>query len=168
MILFYKLLRRVRVLNSNYSLRLSSGRNPLNPAPHPSFSMLLRYTPLIAAILAVQSLATPSAVVKERYCTSANIILRKYNDHILHLLSYDLADTRRGTLSKAQRKPCTDAVLWLQSKPLLLDHTLAPAAKNHHDDFLAVHINQTIYIHLSGYFIAWHRTLADNISALGN
>ena len=68
-----------------------------------------------------------------------------------------LADDSRGALSEAQRKSYTDAVLCLQSKPSLLNSTEVPGAKNHYDDFLAVHINQTQVIHMSGFFLPWHR-----------
>ena len=33
----------------------------------------------------------------------------------------------------------------------------APGAKSRYDDFVAMHINQTLSIHFTGYFFSWHR-----------
>lgn len=42
-------------------------------------------------------------------------------------------------------------------KPSLLNQTLYPGAKTRYDDFVAVHINQTLSIHGTGNFLGWHR-----------
>jgi hypothetical protein len=46
-----------------------------------------------------------------------------------------------------ERKAYTDAVLCLQSKPSKLADGLAPGAKSRYDDFVAIHINNTMTIH---------------------
>jgi tyrosinase len=53
-------------------------------------------------------------------------------------------------MKPAQRKAYTDAVLCLQSKPsriAALNASLAPGAKTMYDDYVAIHINQTLSIH---------------------
>ncbi|KAF4181424.1 hypothetical protein CNMCM7927_000660 [Aspergillus lentulus] len=62
-----------------------------------------------------------------------------------------------GSLSKQERKEYTDAVLCLASKPSKLDPAFAPGARSRFDDFVAVHINQTWFIHGTGNFLTWHR-----------
>jgi hypothetical protein len=64
---------------------------------------------------------------------------------------------RRGTLSKAERKSYTDAVLCLMSKPARTDSKVVPGAKSRYDDFLYTHINQTLSIHGTANFLSWHR-----------
>lgn len=46
-----------------------------------------------------------------------------------------------------ERKAYTDAVLCLQSKPSKFPAGVAPGAKTRYDDFVAVHINSTLFIH---------------------
>lgn len=53
----------------------------------------------------------------------------------------------RGSLSKHERRKYIDAVLCMLQKPSLSDPTEVPGARNRFDDFLAVHINQTLTIH---------------------
>ncbi|PLB40132.1 tyrosinase family protein [Aspergillus candidus] len=69
------------------------------------------------------------------------------------------ASVRRewGSLSKRERKDYTSAVNCLHSKPSKSDPSFAPGARNRYDDFVAVHINQTIFIHATGSFLTWHR-----------
>ncbi|KAL7619804.1 hypothetical protein AAE478_010349 [Parahypoxylon ruwenzoriense] len=62
-----------------------------------------------------------------------------------------------GSLSKADRKAYSDAVLCLQSLPARTPTNLVPGVRSRYDDFVATHLNQTGYIHYSGTFLAWHR-----------
>jgi tyrosinase len=48
-------------------------------------------------------------------------------------------------------------VLCLSSKPSKLDSAKYPGAKTRYDDFVAVHINQTLSVHMTGSFLSWHR-----------
>ncbi|KAJ1323862.1 tyrosinase [Microdochium nivale] len=41
--------------------------------------------------------------------------------------------------------------------PSLIPEGVAPGAKSRFDDFVAVHINQTLTIHFTGNFLSWHR-----------
>lgn len=61
-----------------------------------------------------------------------------------------------STLSKKERKAYIDAELCLMSKPSK-DPAFAAGAKTRYDDFVAVHINQTLSIHGTANFLAWHR-----------
>ncbi|KAH8668543.1 hypothetical protein BX600DRAFT_435074 [Xylariales sp. PMI_506] len=62
-----------------------------------------------------------------------------------------------GSLTKAERRDYIDAVLCMQRKPSILSQEEVPGAKTRFDDFSAIHINQTLSIHLSGIFLSWHR-----------
>lgn len=57
------------------------------------------------------------------------------------------ADGCRRTLSKSQRKSYIAAVNCMRSTPPMHNTTEIPAVKNLFDDFLAVHVFQTPYIH---------------------
>lgn len=63
----------------------------------------------------------------------------------------------RDHLSAAARKSYINAVLCLQKKPSVFDPAQVPGAKSRYDDFVAVHINQTLTIHGTGNFLSWHR-----------
>lgn len=44
------------------------------------------------------------------------------------------------------------------AKPSKIDNpNRAPGAKSRYDDFVALHINQTTQIHMTGNFMMWHR-----------
>ena len=60
-------------------------------------------------------------------------------------------------MSPAQRKNFIAAVKCLQSKPSALAPGQAPGAKSAFEDFVYVHMNQTMTIHLTGNFFVWHR-----------
>lgn len=62
-----------------------------------------------------------------------------------------------GSLSKPERKAYTDAVLCLQAKQSKTPGSLIPGAKSRFDDWVGTHINQTMTIHYTGTFLAWHR-----------
>lgn len=62
-----------------------------------------------------------------------------------------------GDLSIAQRKEYIAAVKCLMTKPSKLNPTQFPGAKNRYDDFVVVHMNQTLTIHGTGNFLSWHR-----------
>jgi tyrosinase len=62
-----------------------------------------------------------------------------------------------GSLTAAERIAYTDAVLCFQNKTALTPISLIPGARSRFDDFVGVHINQTLRIHYTGTFLAWHR-----------
>lgn len=53
----------------------------------------------------------------------------------------------RGDLSATDRKAYIAAMLCLMSAPSKLDKTKFPGAKSRYDDFVVVHMNQTLNIH---------------------
>src|SRR5688500_3468226 len=63
----------------------------------------------------------------------------------------------RGALSKQERLDYTKAVNCLLSKPANYPASLVPGGRSRFDDFVAVHINQTLTIHSTGNFLSWHR-----------
>ncbi|KAH6638846.1 hypothetical protein C7974DRAFT_122363 [Boeremia exigua] len=62
-----------------------------------------------------------------------------------------------GALSKKERKSYTDAVLCLQKKQTNTPASVLPGARSRYDDWVGTHINQTLTIHYTGTFLAWHR-----------
>lgn len=56
-----------------------------------------------------------------------------------------------------ERKDYTDAIKCLMTKPSQLDQTLYPAATNRYMDYAVIHVNRTRSVHLSGFFLTWHR-----------
>ncbi|KAH8880978.1 tyrosinase [Thozetella sp. PMI_491] len=62
-----------------------------------------------------------------------------------------------SSLSAAERIAYTNAVKCLMSKPSKFTSEEAPGAKTRYDDFVAVHINQTLTIHGTANFLSWHR-----------
>lgn len=68
-----------------------------------------------------------------------------------------LLTSHREHMSKEDRKAYIKAVQCLRELPSKSDKTWAPAARTRYDDFVAVHVNQTLYIHGNGVFLTWHR-----------
>ncbi|KAK8081670.1 Tyrosinase-like protein [Apiospora saccharicola] len=62
-----------------------------------------------------------------------------------------------STLSDEEKLEYTRAVKCLMAKPSTVDPEQVPGARSRYDDFVAAHINNTPYIHNSGYFLHWHR-----------
>ncbi|KAK7984787.1 hypothetical protein PG996_005974 [Apiospora saccharicola] len=67
------------------------------------------------------------------------------------------AQLDKGDLSDGEKRAYITAVRCLTSSPSKLDQTKYPGAKTRFDDFVAVHINQTMTIHGTGNFLSWHR-----------
>jgi len=62
-----------------------------------------------------------------------------------------------GDLSASQRKSYTAAVLCLMDSPSQLPTGKFPGAHNRYEDFVVVHMQQTLTIHNTGSFLSWHR-----------
>ncbi|RMZ77136.1 hypothetical protein DV737_g4514, partial [Chaetothyriales sp. CBS 132003] len=62
-----------------------------------------------------------------------------------------------STLSLKEQKSFTDAYHCLMKQPSKLNQTTYPAAINRYFDYAVVHVNRTQYVHLSGFFLTWHR-----------
>ncbi|AEO65574.1 uncharacterized protein THITE_2046868 [Thermothielavioides terrestris NRRL 8126] len=67
------------------------------------------------------------------------------------------AQIAKGDLSVAERKAYIAAMLCIMQKPSKLNPTQFPGAKSRYDDFVVVHMNQTLSIHNTGSFLSWHR-----------
>ncbi|KAK4218933.1 hypothetical protein QBC37DRAFT_304492 [Rhypophila decipiens] len=62
-----------------------------------------------------------------------------------------------GDLSATDKKAYIAAMLCIMQKPSKLDKTKFPGAQSRYDDFVVVHMNQTMSIHGTGSFLTWHR-----------
>lgn len=62
-----------------------------------------------------------------------------------------------SSLSNWEKKSYIAAIQCIQSKPSNLNRQQYPAAVNRYQDYSVVHVTQTNKIHLSGFFLTWHR-----------
>ncbi|KAF2186462.1 Di-copper centre-containing protein [Zopfia rhizophila CBS 207.26] len=62
-----------------------------------------------------------------------------------------------GLLLPHERKNYINAVQCVSKKAPKTPASLASGVRNRYDDFVATHINQTLSIHGTGNFLAWHR-----------
>ncbi|KAF2715515.1 Di-copper centre-containing protein [Pleomassaria siparia CBS 279.74] len=62
-----------------------------------------------------------------------------------------------GDISATDKKAYIAAVLCLIQKPSKLSATTYPGAKSRYDDFVAIHIKNSLTIHGTGNFLSWHR-----------
>jgi tyrosinase len=62
-----------------------------------------------------------------------------------------------GDLTKEERRAYVEGVLCLLKLPSKLDQKQFPGAHSRYDDFVVVHMNQTLSIHGTGNFLSWHR-----------
>ncbi|KAK4039370.1 hypothetical protein C8A01DRAFT_47161 [Parachaetomium inaequale] len=96
------------------------------------------------AVLDLQTKGRPSIdaqIAKSTTCTKANLKVRR----------------EWGDISAAEKKAYIAAMLCIMQKPSKLDSTKFPGAKSRYDDFVVVHMNQTLSIHGTGNFLSWHR-----------
>ncbi|KAL2120474.1 hypothetical protein VTJ04DRAFT_4501 [Mycothermus thermophilus] len=61
------------------------------------------------------------------------------------------------TLTNEEKKAYTSAINCIHSKPSRYDPAVVPGALNRYDDFVAVHVIQTRFIHATANFLHWHR-----------
>jgi tyrosinase len=93
----------------------------------------------VSALLSTVTAAPTS--VRRNGCTDANIEVRK----------------DWGEMSGDERIAYTDAVNCIMKQPSNLDPTLYPGATNKFEDYAAIHIARSLNIHVSGFFLTWHR-----------
>ncbi|KAL2062516.1 hypothetical protein VTL71DRAFT_6782 [Oculimacula yallundae] len=89
----------------------------------------------------IQELQVSGLKSRGRTCSLRDVVIRRNWDH----------------LSPDDRTSYINAVLCLMNRPSLLNQEQYPGAKSRYDDFVAVHINQTLSIHGTGNFLGWHR-----------
>ncbi|KAL2075612.1 hypothetical protein VTL71DRAFT_555 [Oculimacula yallundae] len=80
-------------------------------------------------------------LAKSTTCKAANLKVRK----------------EWGDISVPERKAYIKAVLCLMEKPSKLAAGKFPGATNRYEDFVVVHMQQTLKIHGTGNFLSWHR-----------
>lgn len=73
--------------------------------------------------------------------------------------SADQVSTRVSfaSMPPEERKAYTDAINCIHSQPSNLDKAQFPAAVNKYQDYAVVHVQRTGQVHLSGFFLTWHR-----------
>ncbi|KAI9712652.1 MAG: hypothetical protein M1820_001273 [Bogoriella megaspora] len=102
---------------------------------------------VLTDVLAYEGLAKLAAyVVANGYpspqkCTLDNVVVR----------------SEWSTFSTKQKQEYVDAVKCMAEKPAKSSRDSIPGARNRYDDFVGVHINQTLSIHGTGNFLTWHR-----------
>ncbi|KAF2205269.1 Di-copper centre-containing protein [Delitschia confertaspora ATCC 74209] len=85
--------------------------------------------------------AIDAQLAKSKTCTKDKLMVRR----------------EWGDISAADKKAYIAAVLCISKKPSKLDATKYPGAKSRYDDFVAIHIKNTLSIHGTGNFLSWHR-----------
>ncbi|KAJ1323486.1 tyrosinase [Microdochium nivale] len=152
--------------------RLSA--QPLPPSAR--FSMQFSTYKGVVALLGLSS-SVAAAPSKRFDSGSATDAFADLQSQALHALG--LGDVALDTLSPQERVSChlgnayvrkdwkwlsgqektayINAVLCLQKEPSKADPSFAPGARTRYDDFVAVHLNQTLSIHGTGNFLTWHR-----------
>ncbi|KAK3298686.1 uncharacterized protein B0H64DRAFT_80542 [Chaetomium fimeti] len=80
-------------------------------------------------------------IAKSATCTKENLQVRR----------------EWGDISADEKKAYIAAMLCIMEKPSKLDPVQFPGAKSRYDDFVVVHMNQTMTIHGTGNFLSWHR-----------
>ncbi|CAI7572113.1 unnamed protein product [Penicillium bialowiezense] len=93
-----------------------------------------------------ETVSSDSDIEKRGGCSLSNLRIRR--------------DWR--TFSARQKKSYIKSVVCLQKLPSRSPAELVPGARSRYDDFVATHINQTLGIHYTGTFLAWHRNFIWN------
>jgi tyrosinase len=62
-----------------------------------------------------------------------------------------------ASMPPEERKAFTDAMKCIMAQPSNLDTTQFPAAINRWFDYATVHVGRTNQVHISGFFLTWHR-----------
>lgn len=95
----------------------------------------------LSTVNAAPSSKPRSDVVGRNGCTEANMQVRQ----------------DWNSLDGDTRIAYTDAVKCIMSQPSQLDPTVYPGATNKFEDYAAIHIARSLNIHVSGFFLTWHR-----------
>jgi tyrosinase len=85
--------------------------------------------------------AVDAAIAKSKTCTKDKLRVRK----------------EWGDITAAEKKAYIAAVLCIAQKPSKLPAAQYPGAKSRYDDFVAIHIKNTMSIHGTANFLSWHR-----------
>ncbi|KAH8724257.1 hypothetical protein GQ44DRAFT_801847 [Phaeosphaeriaceae sp. PMI808] len=91
--------------------------------------------------------AIDAAIAKSTTCTKAKLQVRKEC----------LTVNPRGDITAAEKKAYIAAVLCIIKAPSKLSASQYPGAKTRYDDFVVIHMKNTLSIHGTGNFLSWHR-----------
>ncbi|KAK9775346.1 putative Tyrosinase copper-binding domain-containing protein [Seiridium cardinale] len=94
-------------------------------------------TTLLGAAIPAYALCTTRAIST---CSTATAVTRK----------------EYGQLTDVEKLSFISAIQCVMAKPSVLND-LVPATTNKFDDYAAVHVNNTLGIHINGVFLSWHR-----------
>lgn len=109
------------------------------PAPASGSGSAAAYTDAVLDLQRKGRAQLDAALAQSKTCTKEKLSIRR----------------EYGDLTKDERKDYVTAMLCLMNKPPKL--TQYPGVTNRYEDFVAVHINQTLSIHGTGNFLSWHR-----------
>lgn len=100
-----------------------------------------------------------AALANSTTCTKENMRIRRewYVPCLPLFFLTRLTQHQRGDLSTGQRLAYIAAVKCLIGSPSQHDPKKYPGAKSRFDDFIIVHMEQTLSIHETGKFLTWHR-----------
>ncbi|KAF7594719.1 hypothetical protein BBP40_008612 [Aspergillus hancockii] len=137
---------------------------------------------LSLGLLASQTLAFPAAASQQAAtatlptsASSSTAVASSQLDQLAHfaynITTDNVSSSKRGgctlqnlrvrrdwrAFSSTQKKAYINSVKCLQKLPSRTPAEKAPGAKTRYDDFVATHIDQTLKIHYTGTFLAWHR-----------
>ncbi|PSR90369.1 hypothetical protein BD289DRAFT_366202 [Coniella lustricola] len=97
----------------------------------------------------------------ELYITAADGNLAKYLavENVTQTCSLSNVAVRKDytSLTTAEKLDYISAVNCMFASPSLTPSAEAPGVRSRYEDFVATHVNQTDYIHLTGNFLYWHR-----------
>ncbi|OAL48310.1 Di-copper centre-containing protein [Pyrenochaeta sp. DS3sAY3a] len=96
---------------------------------------------LFALFASASLLSVLSAIAKSTTCTKDKLRVRK----------------EWGDITAAEKKAYIAAVLCILKAPSKLSATTYPGAKTRFDDFVVIHMKNTLSIHGTGNFLSWHR-----------
>ncbi|KAB5523028.1 hypothetical protein GE09DRAFT_976807 [Coniochaeta sp. 2T2.1] len=96
-----------------------------------------------------------SSLAKNAYSNAMSRLEKQAKGTFQHTTS--LPERSRRTLAPKEKQSFIEAVKCVRSKPSLYPPGAVPGSKSLYDDFIAVHLNQTLFIHLTGTFLTWHR-----------
>jgi hypothetical protein len=112
------------------------------PSPFLEDTLCYRMVSLLATLLgaAIPAYALPAARAVSS-CSAATAITRK----------------EYGQLTDDEKLSFVSAVQCVMAKPSIMNDVV-PATTNRFDDYAAVHVNNTLGIHINGAFLSWYST----------
>ncbi|KAK3316750.1 hypothetical protein B0H66DRAFT_304946 [Apodospora peruviana] len=129
----------------------------------------MKFSLSIIGLLPLVSLINATTIDPEVVAARKNdVYLKQYQDNIMKTLRArkptakctERTLIRRkewSRLSKSEKLAYVAATKCLAAKPNQLSRALVPGVRNRYDDFTAVHLANTPYVHFNGNFLAFHR-----------